>query len=69
MSEEELNLFQLSTVYMAEFCAGPAQIMRSKMIQLHPFRAPSNNRRTTVRFKASRGSEQYQVMNCSIANL
>jgi hypothetical protein len=29
----------------------------------------SRNLRTTVRFKASRGSEQYQVMNCSIANL
>ena len=25
--------------------------------------------RQAVRFKASRGSEQYQVMNCSIANL
>jgi hypothetical protein len=25
--------------------------------------------RTTVRLRASRGSEQYQVMNCSIANL
>src|ERR1035438_9168657 len=43
MPEEKLNLFQLSTVHMAEFCAGPAKIMRSKMIQLHPLRAPSNN--------------------------
>jgi hypothetical protein len=25
--------------------------------------------RTTVRLRASRGSEQYQVMSCSIANL
>jgi hypothetical protein len=38
-----LDLLQLSTIHMAEFCAGPAQITRSKMIQLHPFRAPSNN--------------------------
>jgi hypothetical protein len=40
MSEEELDLFQLSAIRMAEFCAGPAQIMRSKVIQLHPLRAP-----------------------------
>ena len=29
----------------------------------------SRKRKTTVRFRASRGSEQYQVMNCTIANL
>src|ERR1017187_10153711 len=43
MSEEELDLFQLSAVHMAEFRAGPAQIVRSKVIQLSPLRAPSND--------------------------
>ncbi len=40
-----MNLFQLSTVHMAEFCAGSAKIMRSKLIQLHPLRAPSDDDR------------------------
>jgi hypothetical protein len=38
-----LNLFQLSAIHMAKFCAGPAQIMGSKMLQLHSLRAPSND--------------------------
>ena len=43
MSEEELDLFELSAIHMAQFCAGPAQIMGSKMIELQPLRAPSND--------------------------
>jgi hypothetical protein len=43
MSEEELDLSQLSAIHMAQFCAGPAQIMGSKMIELQPLRAPSND--------------------------
>src|ERR1017187_9242668 len=43
MSEEELDLFQFSAIHGAEFRAGPAQIMRSKVIQFHPLCAPSND--------------------------
>jgi hypothetical protein len=43
MSEEELDLLQLSAIQMAQFCAGPAQIMGSKMIELQPLCTPSND--------------------------
>src|SRR5260370_24293652 len=43
MSQEELDLFQLSTIHMTEFCASPAEIMRSNMIQSHPLRTPPND--------------------------
>jgi hypothetical protein len=39
MSEEELDLFQLPPFTWHSF----AQVMRSKMIQLHPLRAPPND--------------------------
>ena len=32
MSEQELDLFQLSTVGMAQLCTGPPQIMRRDMV-------------------------------------
>jgi hypothetical protein len=43
MSEEELDLFQLFAIHVAEFCARPTEIMRSEMIQLHPLCALSNH--------------------------
>jgi len=42
MSEEELYLFQLSTIDMAEFCVFPPEIMGIEMIQLHPLCVSSN---------------------------
>jgi hypothetical protein len=42
MTEKELDLLQLSTIYMAEFRAGPSEVVRSEMFQTHPLRAPSD---------------------------
>jgi hypothetical protein len=43
MAEKELNLFQFPAIDMAEFCAGSPKIVWSKMVQLHPLSAPSND--------------------------
>ena len=37
MPKEELNLFQSTATHVTELGAGSAKVMRSKMIQLHPF--------------------------------
>jgi hypothetical protein len=43
MPEQELDLFQFATIHMAEFRARSAEIMRGKMVQLHPFGTPPNH--------------------------
>ena len=43
MSEQELNLFYLSAGSMAQLCTGSAQIVGSKVVQLHPFNTPPNH--------------------------
>jgi hypothetical protein len=43
VAEKELNLFQFPAIDMAEFCAGSPKIVGSKMVQLHPLSAPSND--------------------------
>jgi hypothetical protein len=43
MAEKELNLFQFPAIDMAEFCGGSPKIVGSKMVQLHPLTAPSND--------------------------
>ncbi len=40
---EELNLFQFPAIHMTELCACSPEIVWSKMIESHPFCAPSNN--------------------------
>ena len=42
MPEQELDLFQLSAVGMAQLCTGPAQIMGRDMVQSYSFTAASN---------------------------
>src|SRR3954470_17894539 len=43
VSEQELNLFYLSAGSMAQLCTGSAQIVGSKVVQLHPFSTPPNH--------------------------
>jgi hypothetical protein len=43
VTEEELYLFQFPAIDVTEFCAGSPKIVWSKMVQLHPLSAPSND--------------------------
>jgi hypothetical protein len=43
VSEQELNLFNFSAGSMAQLCTGSAQIVGSKVVQLHPFSTPPNH--------------------------
>jgi hypothetical protein len=43
MPTGELNLFQFTATHVTELGADSAKVMRSKMIQLHPFGTPPNH--------------------------
>jgi hypothetical protein len=43
MSQQKLDLFDFSSIYVAKFRTGSPEITRSEMIQLHPFGTPPNH--------------------------
>ena len=43
MTKGELNLFQFPAIHVTELCAGSPETVWSKMVQLHPLSAPSDD--------------------------
>jgi hypothetical protein len=43
MTEEELNLLQFTSIYMAELCTCPPKVMRREVLKLQPLGAVPNH--------------------------
>jgi hypothetical protein len=69
MAEKELNLFQLSAIDMAQFCASSPKILWSEMVQLHSLSATSNDERRTRWQQGGETPRRFQRQSASLLPL